>query len=125
MLSLTLEEITQLKNQLADYPDALKALDFIEDCDGDIEDAALSLALKAGLEPDNNETWLASFAKRYRHVVCQPQFRTDLQSEKVVGLISGLTEETTCPALLTAPVALYIVKQGVDDFCHSLDNSRV
>ncbi|MEL6326479.1 MAG: hypothetical protein AAFQ61_06195 [Cyanobacteria bacterium J06626_23] len=125
MTILTAEEITQLKNQLADYPDATDALQAIEDCDGDVADAALSLALKAGLEPDTNETWLASYAKRFRHVACQEQFRQSLTEHHVVGLISHLTEETTCPALLAAPVALYVAKTGVADFCYSFDNSRV
>jgi hypothetical protein len=125
MLSLTLSELTQLRNQLADYPDALAALQVIEDCDGDLQDAALSLALKADLEPDTNEAWLASFAKRYRHIACQQQFRADLNTGLIVGLVNHLTQETTCPPLLAAPVALYIVKSGVDQFCYSLDHSRI
>ena len=56
MTTLTFAEIAQLRQQLADYPEALDALQSIEDCDGDLADAALSLALKAGLEPDTNET---------------------------------------------------------------------
>jgi hypothetical protein len=124
MVSLSLEEITQLKHHLADYPDALKALDVIEDCDGDIEDAALSLALKAGLEPNTHEAWLASFAKRYRHLACQAQFRQELKNNQVVGLTHCLTQETTCPLLLAAPIAIFIAKQGIDEFCHSLDHSR-
>ena len=125
MTTLTLDEISQLQKQLADYPEALAALQSIEDCDGDIADAALSLALKAGLEPDTNETWLESYAKRFRHVACQEQFRAALAAQQVVGLINHLTLDTTCPGLLAAPVALHIVKVGVDDFCHTFDNSRV
>ncbi|MEO0457846.1 MAG: hypothetical protein AAF152_14875 [Cyanobacteria bacterium P01_A01_bin.114] len=125
MLSLTINEITQLKQQLADYPDAISALQDIEDCDGDVEDAALSLALKAGLEPDANESWLAGFAKRYRHIICQQQFRADLKGNQLVGLVNHLTQETTCPPLLAAPVAIYATKQGINEFCHSLDNSRL
>lgn len=125
MTTLTLDEISQLRTQLADYPEAIEALQFIEDCDGDVADAALSLALKAGLEPDTNETWLASYAKRFRHVACQEQFRKPLAAQQVVGLINHLTQETSCPGLLAAPVALYVAKVGVDDFCYTFDNSRV
>jgi hypothetical protein len=125
MVLLTSSEITQLQNQLADYPDALQALQVIEDCDGDLADAALSLALKANLEPDTNEAWLASFTKRYRHIACQPQFRADLKAGLIVGLVNHLTQETTCPALLAAPVALYVAKSGADEFCYSFDHSRV
>ena len=125
MTTLTFAEIAQLRQQLADYPEALDALQSIEDCDGDLADAALSLALKAGLEPDTNETWLESYAKRFRHVACQEQFRASLANQHVVGLINHLTQETSCPGLLAAPVALYITKAGIDEFCYTFDNSRM
>lgn len=125
MTILTPDEISLLQKQLADYPEAIAALQAIEDCDGDVADAALSLALKAGLEPDTNETWLASYAKRFRHVACQEQFRQPLANQQVVGLISHLTQETSCPGLLAAPVALYVAKEGVETFCYTFDNSRV
>jgi hypothetical protein len=125
MIVVSFAEIAQLKTQLADYPDAIRALQDIEDCDGDIEDAALALALKAGLEPDTNEAWLDSFAKRFRHIACQPQWRNDLLANHPMGLINCLTQETSCPALLAVPVALYIIKMGANEFCYSFDNSRV
>lgn len=125
MILATPAEISQLRQQLADYPETLEALQSIEDCDGDIADAALSLALKAGLEPDTNETWLASYAKRFRHTACQEQFRQPLQEQQLMGLINHLTQETTCPGLLAAPVALFIAKTGVDQFCYTFDNSRM
>ncbi len=125
MIALTSEEIAQLNARLADYPEALVALREIEDCDGDIEDAAISLALRAGQEPDTNEQWLAGFSKRYRHVACQPQFRQSLMDAQPGTLVNYLTQETDCPTLLATPVALYIMKSGVASFCHSFDNSRV
>ncbi|MEO1620220.1 MAG: hypothetical protein AAFU53_04205 [Cyanobacteria bacterium J06632_3] len=125
MVILTDREIAQLQACLADYPDAIAALQAIADCDGDIEDAAVSLALKAGQEPDSNEQWLAGFSKRYRHIACQNQFREALLAGQPGTLVNHLTQETDCPALLAAPVAIYIFKSGVETFCHSLDNSRV
>ncbi len=125
MIVLTPEELNQFNACLADYPDALKALQEIEDCDGELEDAAISLSLRAGQEPAANEQWLASFSKRYRHIACQPQFRDDLTAAQPSGLVNYLMQETDCPALLAAPVAIYIVKTDVARFCHSFDNSRV
>jgi len=125
MINLTANEIAEWQACLADYPSALSALQEIEDCDGDIEDAAISLALKAGQEPDSNEQWLASFSKRYRHIACQPQFRQALGASQPGTLVNHLTQETDCPALLAAPVAIYIIKAGVENFCRSFDNSRV
>ena len=125
MIVLTPEEIAQFNACLADYPDALVALREIEDCDGDIEDAAISLALRAGQEPATYEHWLAGFSKRYRHIVCREPFRQALCDDQPGVLVNHLTQETDCPALMAAPVALYILKRGVAPFCHSFDNSRV
>ena len=124
MTPLTTAEIAQLRDRLADYPKAIEALQEIEDCDGDIEDAAISLALRSGQAPDTHEQWLASFSKRYRHIACQSQFRESLAAGHVTTLVDHLTQKTDCPALIAAPVAIYISRAGVSDFCHSLDTSR-
>ncbi len=123
MIVLSPKEIIQLRTQLAEYPDALEALQEIEDCDGDVEDAAISLALKAGQEPDTNEQWLVSFSKRYRHIVCQAQFREAIAAGQLNTLIHNLTEGTDCPPLIAPVVAICVFKSGVADFCHSFDNS--
>ncbi|NJM96655.1 MAG: hypothetical protein HC800_05170 [Phormidesmis sp. RL_2_1] len=125
MIAITPQEIIQLRACLADYPEALIALQEIEDCEGDVEDAAISLALRAGQEPDTNEQWLAGFSKRYRHIVCQPQFRGALTANQLGTLINYLSQETDCPALVAAPVAIYVTKFGVESFCRSFDSSRV
>lgn len=125
MILLTPAEITQLRSGLADYPHALEALQEIEDCDGDVEDAAISLALKSGQEPDTHEQWLASFSKRYRHIACHPQFREDLTAGQISSLVNHLTQETDCPPLIAAPIAIYIYHFGTDRFCSSLDHSRI
>ena len=125
MIVLTLDDITQLRARLADYPEALEALQEIEDCDGDVEDAAISLALKSGQEPDTNDQWLAGFSKRYRHIACRSEFRASLAAQQLSPLIHHLAQETDCPALIAAPVAIYILKSGVDDYCRSFDNSRL
>ena len=125
MIVLTSEEITRLKSSLADMPFALEALREIGDCDGDVEDAAISLALKSDQEPDTNEAWLGDFSKRYRYVVCQEEFRGAIVQGDVKALVVHLAQKTDCPELIALPVALYVYKTGVDDFCYSFDNSRV
>ncbi len=40
MTIVTESEIERYRLQLAEYPDALKALDLLEDCEGNLEDAA-------------------------------------------------------------------------------------
>ena len=124
MIGLTPEAIAQLRACLADYPKAIAALQEIEDCDGDIEDAAISLALRSGQVPDTHEQWLANFSKRYRHIACQSKFRESLAAGQLGPLINHLTQETDCPALVAAPVAIYIFRVGVSSFCHSFDTSH-
>lgn len=124
MIILSPAEIAQMKAALADYPEAVTALQEIEDCDGDIEDAAISLALRSGQEPDTHEQWLAGFSKRYRHIACQPQFREALAAGQLTPFIHHLSQETDCPALIATPVAIYVAKEGLDGFCQSFDSSR-
>lgn len=125
MIVLPPEEIAQLNARLSDYPKALDALKEIADCDGDIEDAAISLALRSGQEPDSNEQWLSSFSKRYRHIACQVEFREAIEAGQLRPLINHLSQNTDCPDLIALPVALFVSKVGIEDFCHSFDNSRV
>lgn len=125
MIVLTSKEITRLKSDFADTPAALEALREIEDCDGDVEDAAISLALKSDQEPSTNEEWLRAFSKRYRHVVCQEEWRGAIAQGELRALMLHLAKKTDCPELIALPVALYVHKTGVDEFCHSFDNSRV
>jgi hypothetical protein len=124
MIVLTPEEIAQFKAHLTDYPEAIEALQEIEDCDGDVEDAAISLALKAGQEPDSNEQWLVGFSKRYRHIICQEKFREAITAGSISTLIEYLIANTDCPALIATPIAVYVFKSGADAFCHSFDTSR-
>ncbi|PZO21965.1 MAG: hypothetical protein DCF25_03945 [Leptolyngbya foveolarum] len=125
MIILTSEEITRLKSSFAEMPVSLESLREIGDCDGDVEDAAISLALRSNQEPDTNEQWLGDFSKRYRHVVCQDEFRGAIEQGDFKALVMHLAQKTDCPELIALPVALYVYKTGVDDFCHSFDNSRV
>ena len=75
MVILTSQEIAQFRSQLSEYPQALEALDTIEDCEGDIEDAAISLAIQVGQTPTTSENWLDGVAKRYRVTICNQEYR--------------------------------------------------
>ncbi|MGB5968716.1 MAG: hypothetical protein WA865_06120 [Spirulinaceae cyanobacterium] len=120
MITLTIKEISQYRNQLAIYSEALVALDMLEDCEGSLEDAALALAIQAGQQPDRIN-WLDGIAKRYRTVICQAEFREDLTNNNVSLMVKHLIEQKVCPAVLAAIVVIYIVEQGVEDFCQPLE----
>lgn len=122
MTKVTAAEIEHFRSQLAEYPIALTALQTIEDCDGDLEDAAMALAIKAGQQPDMpNSDWLDVLARKCRAIICRREFRDDLQSENYAEIVPYLAATSLCPALLAAPVIMYVVRQGVNDFCQPLD----
>lgn len=120
MINLTSVEILNYRSLLAGNADALKALDMIEDCEGDIEDAAIALALQAGQEPDRSDYWLEGLAKRWRVFICSDDFRTHLAEETLATAVRELTAATAMPTLLATPVVIYVLKTGVSQFCEPL-----
>jgi hypothetical protein len=115
-------EISRLRSQLLEYPDALLALETIADCEGDLEDAAMSLAIRAGQEPGlDNSDWLPALAKRCRAVLCQDDLRVDLINGNWATALHLLQASKVCPNILAVPVLLYIENVGIDRFCAPLD----
>lgn len=124
MITVTTEEIAQYRTELADYPDSLAALDEIEVCEGDLEAAAYVLAINAGEEVVRSDPkWLDRFAQKCRRVICQEEFKDellpDLSRELVVALIGYLVATGAFPVALATPVAIYVIKIGVKNFCKS------
>lgn len=120
MVSLNSQEIAYFRSQLAHFPEALEALDAIEDCEGDLEDAALSLAIHAGQQPDRND-WLEGMAKRCRVAICQSPAREAILDQQLGPAIAFLIEATILPPLLLTPIILYVMKVGLGEFCEPLN----
>jgi hypothetical protein len=119
---IELETIARLQSQLADFADAIAALEAIADCEGDLEDAAMVLAIRVGQQPDiNNGEWLDGLAKKFRVVICQSEFRNDMVEGDFISLFRHFLELKLCPRLLILPVLLYVHEQGVNRFCQPLD----
>jgi hypothetical protein len=122
MTTVTSQEIAQYRSTFANYPPALQALDLIADCDGDLEDAAMTLAIKAGQQPEiANSEWLDSLAKKWRSLICQQEWRSDLVEGSVDKLMDQIKKTPTFPTVLVTPVLLYVFKQGIPEFCEPLD----
>lgn len=119
MLPLTSQEISQYRSQLADYPEAVIALDEIENCEGDLEDATLNLAIRAGQQPDRSDL-LNGLAKRCRAEICQDIFQQELMNGNLIAVVDALIKAKICPSILVTPVVLYVMKQGVSQFCEPL-----
>ncbi len=118
------EAIAQFRTELADYPDAIAALKEIEECEGDLEDAAMVLAIRVGQQPDiANSEWLDSLAKKCRAVICQEEYRNALVNGTFAPIMGHLAATRLCPALLITPVLMYVVQQGVNSFCEPLDSA--
>ncbi|WP_413160806.1 hypothetical protein ACL6C3_20040 [Capilliphycus salinus ALCB114379] len=121
MIILTSQEIAQFRSQLSEYPQALEALDTIEDCEGDIEDAAISIAIQVGQMPTTSDNWLDGVAKRYRVTICDKEYREDLLQGNVSQMVGRLLTQNNCPELLVTPVVIYAVKTGINTFCEPLE----
>ncbi|MEG3891422.1 hypothetical protein QT973_13470 [Microcoleus sp. Z1_A1] len=121
MVIITSQQIAQFRSQLAEYPEALKALDAIEDCEGNIEDAAISLAIQAGQEPNISENWLDGLAKRCRVAICKSEVKEELTNGQLNAAFRDLVAATICPDILVTSVIIYVFKTGVNDFCEPLE----
>lgn len=121
MVTLSSVEIIEYRAELAGDADALRALDMIEDCEGDLEDAAIALALHGGQEPDITDGWLAGFAKSWRTTICGAELREAIDGGSIASAIRLLQSGTTMPRDLATPVALYVLKTGIADFCQPLE----
>ncbi|WP_310429541.1 hypothetical protein [Chamaesiphon sp. VAR_48_metabat_135_sub] len=114
--------IEELKVQFADIPEAIVSLETIADCEGDLEDAAMTLAIRVGQQPDiNNSEWLDGLAKKCRVAICQSEFRNDMVSGNFKTLFQHFVLLKVCPKLLILPVLLYAHEYGVNRFCQPLD----
>jgi hypothetical protein len=120
IVRVTLEEIEQYRAELADDPIALRALEMIEDCEGDLEDAAIALALQVGQEPDQSDHWLDGVAKRWRVSLCSGELKENLLAGAVGQVVRSLSTDTMLPSALATPIALYVLKTGVEAFCEPL-----
>lgn len=126
MVTLTIHEVEHYRAALADYPEALRALEVVDDCDGDLEDAAIVLALRVGQEPDRSDRWLESVAKRWRAVLCGAtlpgaEIRSALETEQVATAVRSLVSQAGISADLATPIVLFVLKTGIDDFCRPLE----
>jgi hypothetical protein len=120
----------QWRNALADYPQVLRAINTVEDCEADLEDAAVTLALQGKLEPDGSRDWLWRFAKRFRSLICRefyPHHPPGLDSpvELVIHLVRYLVAESDCPDPLVFPVALAVITQDRSSFCGGISGSTL
>lgn len=124
MITVTPEEIDNFRSQLADYPEAIAALDVIEACEGDLERAARVLVRRAGAEDDRFVTnRLEQGLQQCRDVICEREFQDDLLPELLKAVKESLAA-SSLPFLvaLETPIVIHIAQVGVKNFCKSPDS---
>ncbi|MGF1513030.1 MAG: hypothetical protein ACFB5Z_04945 [Elainellaceae cyanobacterium] len=121
MEPLTSAQIAQYRSALSAVPEALLALDMIEDCEGDLEDAAIALALQVGQEPDRSDRWLDGLSKRWRVALCEPPVQAHIHAERLAAAAQTLVNAVDLSPRLVTLVVIYVHQQGVSKFCQALD----
>lgn len=117
---VTPEEIAQYREQFSDYPESLDALDLIEECDGDLKQAASSLALESGIVISKKmPNILDELAQKCRNIVCDEVFINELMAGVLTAGVTSLTASGQIPAALATPVVIYLAKKGVKKWCES------
>ena len=130
---LTSEQIAQYRIEFADNENALIALDVIEEWEGDLADAAESIATRNGIEgvEDNADfRWFVIVLNKCRDSICQPKYE-NLREKYLPVLIPPLTDVIAgcfmctpgVAGLLSAIVTVYIQEEGMDKFCQNSTDS--
>ncbi|PAX59595.1 hypothetical protein [Brunnivagina elsteri] len=112
MTVITSAEIQEYQAQLKDYPDVdvKAALDAIANNNGNLEAAFAELAQKNG-EAGFRQMDLEELANRCRDTVCSKP------TEDFLGLLNLVAGFLPPPVSLAVPVALFILKIGIRNYC--------
>ncbi|MCW5316367.1 hypothetical protein GTQ43_21855 [Nostoc sp. KVJ3] len=119
MITVTPEEISQFRSQLANSPEALAALDAIEECKGSLEAAAQLIAVEttdAEVSFRGDSNYLENLAQKLSKIICQEEF-DDLMTGVLTAAIATLAASGNIPIALATPVVIYVAKIGVKQFC--------
>ena len=113
--TVTAQEIARFREQLKHDPEALAALDTIQECEGNLEEAARSIATAAG-NTDVESDLLEKLSTRCRTVICQEDMKEKLPV--LIAAIAGfLASSSGFPSKLATPIALFAIEKGSENFC--------
>ena len=113
------QEIAQSRQQFADYPEALDALDLIAESDGNLQESASLLALETGVSVTRNRNILDELAQKCRQIICDDAFINDLMGGLLAAGVATLAASGQIPAAVATPVVIYLTKAGVKNWCKS------
>lgn len=133
MTIVTPEEIAKYRVELVDYPNALAALNIMEDYVGEeLAGAAQAVAMENGIEgvmDFGGTDWFSEKLEKCRQFICQPKYQ-DLRQKYVPGILPPLTDflasSLGCPpgiaGIIATPFAIYIAEEG-ERFCQNFNSS--
>lgn len=119
---VTPAEIEEYRSQLQAYPEALKGLDILTACEGDLEYAAETIAIESGDlqddlgDEDENLKWLEKLTRSLHPHICTAAFREAL-NQGFAGAVGSLIAVAAYPAVPLTLVVVYISRKGLDEFC--------
>ncbi len=117
MTVVTQEEIEQFREQLRDYPEAIAALDVIQECDGYIEDAVTLLMMReTGKEPERG---VGEWLQRCHKVICREEVKEALESGLIAPAIEPLGISIGLPPGTATAVGILAFKIGIKKLCDS------
>ncbi|AOY80443.1 hypothetical protein BJP36_11485 [Moorena producens JHB] len=129
MTTLTSEQISKLRSELANNPQALEALEVIEEWDGDLADAAESLATRNGIQGVEDKAdlrWFTQILRQCHGHICQPKYKKFRENylPALIGVIAeflagSLEFKPLVAGLIATPIAIYIEQEGIEKFCQS------
>ena len=133
MTTLTSERIAKLRSELANNPEALEALEVIEEWDGDLADAAESLATRNGIEGVEDNADLRWFTEKLRQIhgyICQPNYQ-NLREKHLPALLPPIADlfagslgfPPGVAGIIATPFAIYIQDEGMEKFCKPYDSN--
>jgi hypothetical protein len=121
MTIITSEELSKFRTSLQEYgEDALQALEAVEECHGNLEEAMEIVMINAGMEPvRGDDEWLDKLVKELRHFICDPDFKDFFISDAYALALGYLLAKTDHPATVLILVILYLFRKGLNYFCQS------
>lgn len=116
MITLTPEEISQFRSQLADKPQALVALDTIEECQGYLDDAVPLLVMRETAQEADRS--LNDLLEKCRQFICQEEVREFLESGLIAPIVEPLAVSAGIPLGTATALSILVFKLGARKFCN-------
>ena len=114
-VTVTQEKIDRAREQLKHDPEALAAIDTIQQCGGNLADAARLIAIAAGITEIESDL-LETLSSRCRSVICQDEVKAELPV-MISAIAEFLVSTSGLPSKLATPIALLAIEKGIEDFC--------